>query len=106
MRINLLHAIILPADEYDADVSFEDAKFGDYIVHAIYDYEGEACIFHNDNIHDDPSKFLEGVKAGIELTGAYVDVDEAVIFVEENESPYIYIDACRAIRRWIEENLD
>lgn len=106
MRISLLHAIILPADEYDADLSFEDAAFGDYIVHAIYDYEGEACIFHNDNIHDEPYKFLEGVKVGIELTGATVEVDEAVIFVEEGESPYNYIDACRAIRRWIEESLD
>ena len=106
MKINLLHAIILNADEYDEDITFEDAAFGDYIVHAIYDYEGEACIFHNDNIHDEPNKFLEGVKAGVELTGATVDVDEAVIFLEEGESAYNYIDTCHGIRRWIENNLD
>jgi hypothetical protein len=106
MMVNLLHAIILNADLYDEGMTFDEASDGDYVVHAIYDLEGEGCIFHDDNIHNDPYKFLEGVEEGVKLTGANLDIDEVVVFLNEDENEYNFIDVCHAIRRWIEENLD
>lgn len=106
MKVNLIHAIILEPEYFDEGMDFDEAECGDYIVHAIYDLESENCIFHDDNIHNDPSKFLEGVEAGVDLLGASLDIEEVVLFVKEGESPYNYIDVCHAIRRWIAENLD
>lgn len=100
MTVNLIHAIILEADLYDEGMDFNDAAFGDYIVHAIYDCDTETCIFHNDNIHDNPDDFLEGVCEGVRLAAADVVIEQAVIFLEEDEDPYNFIDVCRAIRRY------
>lgn len=106
MTVNLIHAIIVEADFYDENMTFDEAGDGDYIVHAIYDLGGERCIFHDDNIHNDPYTILEGIEIGVKLTGAILNVDKAVIFLNENENEYNFIDVCHAIRRWIEENLD
>lgn len=106
MMVNLIHAIILGADLYDEGMTFDEAAEGDYIYHAIYDYESDRVIFHDDNIHNDPSKLLEGIEIGVKLTGARINIDEAVVFLNGEEDENNFIDVCCAIRRWIEENLD
>ena len=100
MTVNLIHAIILEADLYDAGINFDEAASDDYVVHAIYDCDIETCLFHNNNIDDNPKEFLEGICVGVRLAASDVAIEQAVIFLEENEDPYNFIDVCRAIRRY------
>lgn len=105
MTRTLIHAIILNADEYDEGLTF-DTVDGDYITHALFDYESDRCIYHEDNIHGNPEVFLDGLIVGVEITGDDLEIVEALIFLNDGEHDSNYIDVCTAIRRWIEEEMD
>jgi hypothetical protein len=106
MTRTLIHAIVLNADEYDEGLTFDDAGCGDYVYHALFDLEGDRCIYHEDNIHGNPEGFLEGLIAGVELAGDDLKIVEALIFLNDGELDRNYIDACVGIRRWIKEEMD
>lgn len=106
MTRTLIHAIILNADEYDEGLTFDDAGCGDYIYHALFDYESDRCIYHQDNIHGDPETFLDGLIVGVEITGDDIEMVEALIFLNDDELDSNYLDVCAALRRWIDENMD
>lgn len=103
MTRTLIYAIILNADEYDEGLTFYDAGCGDYIYHALFDLEGDRCIYHEDNMHGYPDEFLNGVVAGVELAGDELKIVEALVFLNEGERDYCFIDICSGIRRWIKE---
>lgn len=103
MTRTLIYAIILNADEYDEGLTFYDADCGDYIYHALFDLEGDRCIYHEDNMHGDPYEFLNGLIAGVKLAGDDLNIVEALIFLNDDELDSNYIDVCTAIRRWIKE---
>ena len=95
--------VALEADEYDASLTFDDAACGDYIIHAIFDYESDRFVFYNDNIHDDPYTFLEGFKAGVSVMGEEVKVEKLLLYTEG--SPYNVSDVREALMKYfMEEN--
>lgn len=103
MTRTIIHAIVLNADEYDEGLTFDDAGCGDYIYHALFDLEGDHCIYHEDNMHGNPENFLDGLVHGIALCGDYPNIVEALVFLNDNERDYCFIDVCSGIRRWIKE---
>ena len=92
---------VLEADEYDASLTFDDATCGDYIVHAIFDYESDKFVFLDDNMHNDPYTFLDGFIAGITVVGEDVKVKEIVLYVEG--STYNTHSVRCALEKYIEE---
>lgn len=105
MKRKLFHIVALEADEYDADISFDEVEGDDYMEHAIFDEESDRFVFHNDNIHDDPYKFLEGFIAGVDVMGGTVEVEEVVLFMNEDESPQNTSDIrCALIRHIMKED--
>lgn len=106
MTRTIIHAIILNADEYDESLTFDDARYDDYVTNAFFDVDGDACLFHNDNVHGNPDAFLAGLEAGIEVAGDVPDIVELLLFLNDDEQDTNYIDVCTAIRRWIEEEID
>ena len=92
---------VLEADEYDASLTFDDATCGDYIVHAIFDYESDKFVFLDDNIHNDPYTFLDGFIAGITVMGEDVDIREVIVYVEG--STYNTHSVRCALEKYIEE---
>lgn len=105
MTRTLIHAIILNADEYDEGLTF-DTVDGDYITHALFDYESDRCVYYQDNTHGYPEEFLDGLIAGVELTGNDLDIVEALIVLNDDELDSNYADVCAAMKRWIEEEMD
>ena len=101
----IIHAIILNADEYDEGLTF-DTVDGDYITHALFDYESDRCIYHQDNTHGNPEEFLDGLVHGIALCEDYPNIVQALVFLNDDERDYCLIDVCSGIRRWIEEEMD
>lgn len=92
---------VLEADEYDASLTFDDATCGDYVVHAIFDYESDKFVFLDDNMHNDPYTFLDGFIAGITVVGEDVGVKEIVLYVEG--STYNTHSVRCALEKYIEE---
>lgn len=92
---------VLDADEYDANLTFDDVTYGDYIVHAIYDYESDKFVFCDDNIHHDPYGFLEGFKAGVCVMGSEVEIEELLLYTEG--SPYNVTVVRKALMKYFEE---
>lgn len=105
MTRTLIHAIILNADEYDEGLTF-DTVDGDYITHALFDYESDRCVYHDDNTHGNPEEFLDGLIVGVELAGDDLEIVEALVVLNDDELDSNFIDACAGIRRWIEEEMD
>ena len=105
MTRTLIHAIILNADEYDEGLTF-DTVDGDYITHVLFDYEGDRCVYYEDNSHGYPEEFLDGLIAGVELTGNDLDIVEALIFLNDDELDSNYADVRAAMKRWIEEEMN
>ena len=105
MTKTLIHAIVLNDYEYDESLTF-DTVDGDYTTHALFDYEGDRCIYHEDNTHGNPEDFLDGLIAGVKLTGNSLEIVEALIFLDSGELDSNYIDVCTAIRRRIKENMN
>lgn len=93
--------VVLEADEYDASLTFDDAACGDYIVHAIFDYESDKFVFCDDNMHNDPSTFLDGFIAGITVMGEEVDLREVLVYVEG--STYNTHSVRCALEKYLEE---
>ena len=95
--------IALDCDEFEEDLQFDDID-GDYIVHMLFDVESDRIIFHNDNTHDDPYRFLDGFKAGIKVMGDEVCLTKIVLGMNENESAYCASDVRRALERYIQQH--
>lgn len=103
MRV-IIYAKILNADEvYEEGLTFYTVD-GDYITHAIFDVDTDKCIYCDDNTHDNPDRFFDGLCAGIELAGDSALIHEALIILNEGELDSNFIDVCAAIRRYIKEN--
>lgn len=104
--IRLIHAVIVASEDYKKDMTFDEAAEGDYIYHAIFDINKDKCIFHDDNIHDDPTKLLQGITLGARLADTLIDVTKIVLPLQEGEVENKVADVCTAFRRWKGENLD
>lgn len=104
--IKLIHAVVVTSNHYREGLTFDEAAEGDYIVHAIFDVNKDICIFHDDNIHNDPYKLLQGIELGAHLADASIDITKIVLPLQDDEAEYNFIDVCTALRRWVGENLD
>ena len=104
--IKLIHAVVVETNHYREGMTFNEAAEGDYIWHAIFDADTDRCIFHDDNIHADPTKKLQGIILGAYLTDTLIDITEIVLPLQEGEAENKVIDVCTAFRRWKGENLD
>lgn len=103
--IKLIHAVVVETNHYWEGMTFNEAAEGDYIYHAIFDVNKDICVFHNDNIHDDPYKILQGIELGAHLADTAIDVTKIVLPLQADEAKYNFIDVCTALRRWVRENL-
>lgn len=97
----IYHIIALEADEFDADLTFDEVD-GDYIVHCIYDLENDIIVFLNDNTHDDPQRFFDGFKAGIKICEQEIIVENILLFMNDDESPYYSAHIRAALDRYLE----
>ena len=94
---------VLEADEYDASLTFDDVTDFDYANHAIFDYESDRFVFCDDNIHNDPYKFLDGFISGVSVMGEEVKVEKLLLYTEG--SPYNVSDVREALMKYfMEEN--
>lgn len=94
------YIIALEADEFDADLTFDEVD-GDYIVYCIYDTESDVIVFLNDNTHDDPQRFFDGFKAGVKMCGQDIKVENILLFMKEDESAYNSGDVRAALARYL-----
>lgn len=92
---------ILEADRCGASLTFEDATYGDYVVHAIFDYESDKFVFCDDNTHNDPYKFLDGFVSGVSVMGEEVKIEKLLLYTEG--SPYNVSDVREALIKYFEE---
>lgn len=93
--------VVLEADEYDESLTFDDATCGDYIVHAIFDYESDKFVFCDDNTHNDPYKLLNGFVSGVRVMGEEVEIEKLLLYTEG--SPYNVSDVRKALMKYFEE---
>ena len=88
-------------EDYGYDMRFDDID-GDYIVYAIYDLETDRFLYHDDNTHSPYGyEILQGFAQGVEVMGGKVKVENAVLYMAENESAYNSSDIRLAIDRYL-----
>ena len=92
---------VLEADEYDESLTFDEITYGDYVVHAIFDYESDKFVFCDDNTHNDPYKFLDGFASGVSVMGEEVKIEKLLLYTEG--SPYNVSDVREALMKYFME---
>lgn len=95
--------IALEAECYDTDLTFEEAESWDYTEFCIIDCESDKVVFHNDNTHDDPARFLDGFIKGIRICGQEEVIEPILLFMNDNESPGNSDHVRAALKRYIEK---
>ena len=77
----------LEADEYDADLTFDEVADWDYTEICIIDAESNKALYHNDTVHGNPGAILDGIMVGIKTCGQEVALVPIVVFVAEGAHP-------------------
>ena len=78
---------VLEADEYDADLTFDEVADWDYTEICIIDAESDKVLYHDDTVHGNPGIILDGIMTGITTCGQEVALKPIVVFVAEGARP-------------------
>lgn len=93
----------LEADEYDADLTFDEVANWDYTDICIIDAESNRVLYHNDTTHGDPDTMLDGIITGIFACGQDVALAHILVFVAEGACPSDTEAVREALAKYIAE---
>lgn len=93
----------LEADEYDADLTFDEVADWDYTEICIIDADSDKVLYHDDTVHGNPGAMLDGIVRGIKTCGQEVALKPIVVFVAEGARPSDTEAVREALAKYITE---
>lgn len=93
----------LEADEYDADLTFDEVADWDYTEICIIDAESNKVLYHDDTVHGNPGIILDGIMTGITICGQEAVLEHIVLFVAEGAHPSNSEHVREALTKYIAE---